>query len=118
MKPHVNCTTRPFAARRRVGRYWTTDSYGAFGNMRRTGLILRDAIPFFQKTVFHIDATAVMIEAYEKACQSLYDVRPSDTVKDLIACRIIEAALTGERNPDTLCESAIQALELTLLDPR
>ena len=75
------------------------------------------AIRFFQKTMFDTDATSVMVDAYEKACRSLDDVRQPDTVKKFIACRIIEAALTGERNPDRLCEHAMHALDLTLLDP-
>jgi len=74
------------------------------------------AISFFRKSMFDIDATTVMVEAYEKACHSLYGVRQSDTVKDFIASRIIEVALIGERNPDRLCERAIQALDFSLLD--
>ena len=45
------------------------------------------AISFFRKTVFDIDATTVMVEAYEKACHLLYGGRQLDTVKDFIASR-------------------------------
>jgi len=68
------------------------------------------AIPFFQKTMFDTDATSVMVEAYEKACQSLDDLAQPDLAKEFVADRIIDLALTGERNPDKLCERAIQAL--------
>ena len=46
--------------------------------------------------------------AYEKACQRLRDVSQPELVQEIIAARIIKAAGTGERDPDKLCERALQ----------
>jgi hypothetical protein len=58
---------------------------------------------------FEGDATAVIMEACEKASQSMLDWGQPDTFKDIIAKRIIELATKGERDPDQLCEQALRS---------
>ena len=67
----------------------------------------------FQKEQFFDDeATRVMGEAYDKARRMLHDSGQPDVVLEVIAKRIIERALTGERSPDELARQALKALGL------
>ena len=61
---------------------------------RRTELL-------FQGAAFGPRATRVMGEAYERVCQSLNDVGQPSIVKEIIARRIVEAAKSGERDPES-----------------
>jgi hypothetical protein len=56
------------------------------------------------------EATAVMMEAFNKACQSLQDWGQPDVITDIVAQRIIEVAEMGERDPEQLCERALKSL--------
>jgi hypothetical protein len=67
-------------------------------------------LPFFRGAAFDYDLTQAMGEAFERACHSLHDLGQPDLVRDIIARRIIEVARRGERDPDELCERALQAL--------
>ena len=69
-------------------------------------------IPFFQDASFDPETTHIMGLAYESACKALRDVGQPAMVKDVIAKRIIDIAKTGERDPNALCERALQALGL------
>jgi hypothetical protein len=52
-----------------------------------------------------------MGEAFDCACRLLHDIGQLDNaLKQVIAKRIIEVARGGERNPNKLCEHALQAL--------
>jgi hypothetical protein len=53
---------------------------------------------------------AAMIEAFDKACQTLHDWGQPDVITGTVAKRIIEAAEMGERDPDQLCERALKTL--------
>jgi hypothetical protein len=69
------------------------------------------AVPFLEAAVFDPTATHAMGEAFDCACRSLHDIGQLDNaVKQAIAKRIIEMARDGERDPNTLCEHALQAL--------
>ncbi len=65
-------------------------------------------LPFFQGTAFEPEVCQGLGEAFERACQSLHDVGQPDIVKEVIAKRIIELARCGERDPERLCEQALQ----------
>jgi hypothetical protein len=67
-------------------------------------------LPFFRGAAFDYDATRAMSEAFDRACHCLYDLGQPDLVREIIARRIIEVARRGERDPDELCERALQAL--------
>ena len=52
-----------------------------------------------------------MGQAFDCACRSLHDIGQLDTtVKEFIAKRIVELARDSERDPNKLCEHALQTL--------
>ena len=53
--------------------------------------------------VFDPAATHVMGEAFDCACRSLRGIGQVDSVREIIAKRIIEVAREGERDPNRLC---------------
>ena len=68
-----------------------------------------DPLPFLQNGTFDSDGTRVMGEAYDKARKMLHDKGQPDVVQEVIARRIVEVAMTGERDPDQLAKRALQA---------
>jgi hypothetical protein len=70
-------------------------------------------LPFVKKadlgTVFDDHATRVMGEAFDAACKDLHDRGQPSIVYGVIATRIIEAARSGERDPNKLKEIALAA---------
>jgi len=59
--------------------------------------------------VFDDHATGVMGEAFDAACKDLRDTGQPDLVYEVIAKRIIEAAKSGERDPEKLRDWALTA---------
>jgi len=57
--------------------------------------------------VFDDRATKVMGEAFDAACKDLHDTGQPDLVYEAIAKRIIEAAKSGERDPEKLRDWAL-----------
>jgi hypothetical protein len=55
-------------------------------------------------------------EAYELACQTLQNIGQLEVDREIIARGILQAAKTGERDANKLCERAI--LGLTAFDYR
>jgi len=60
--------------------------------------------------VFDPAATHVM-EAFDCACRSLRGIGQVDSVREIIAKRIIEVAREGERDPDRLFDYALHGLD-------
>ena len=60
-------------------------------------------------SVFDDYATKVMGEAFDAACKDLHDTGQSSIAYEVIAKRIIEAARSGERDPDKLRDRALTA---------
>jgi hypothetical protein len=58
---------------------------------------------------FDPDVISILAKAYEQALASL-ESPPPQSVRELIAARIIGLARGGERDQHTLCEKAIAAL--------
>jgi hypothetical protein len=75
-------------------------------------------IPFFRDVSFDPDTTHIMGQAFDGACKELHDIAQSDLVKSVIAKRIIEVAKTGERDPNRLCDRALQAFGLRLSESK
>jgi hypothetical protein len=77
-------------------------------------------LPFIRnRTEFDDDATRLMGEAFDAACQNLYEAKspalareidPPMLVREIIAKRIIEAAEKGERDLSRLRAAALAAL--------
>ena len=59
--------------------------------------------------VFDDHATKVMGEAFDAARKDLHDTGQPDLVYEVIAKRIIEAAKSGERDPEKLRDWALTA---------
>jgi hypothetical protein len=68
-----------------------------------------DVVKSFQDTSFDSETTRLMREAFDKACQRLHDATQPELVQQIVAARILKAARDGERDPDKLCERALQA---------
>ena len=63
-----------------------------------------------QNVAFDDTATSAMGEAFDKACKSLRSFGTACTVREIIAKRIVAAAMNGERDPARLHEQALLAL--------
>jgi len=61
---------------------------------------------------FDAETTAFIGEAFDKACKEMRDKRQPDSLQQSIAKRLIEIAARGERDPETMCESALISLGL------
>ena len=71
-------------------------------------------IPFLRDVSFDPDTTHIMGKAFDGACKELHGIGQSDLVKSIIAKRIIQIARNGERDPNRLCQRALQAVGLAL----
>jgi hypothetical protein len=59
--------------------------------------------------VFDNHATKVMGGAFDAACKDLHDTGQPSIVYEVVATRIIEAAKSGERDPEKLRDWALTA---------
>ncbi|HEX2655351.1 MAG TPA: hypothetical protein VHN11_17095 [Xanthobacteraceae bacterium] len=66
--------------------------------------------PSAEVVFFDDEATRVMGEAFDEACNFLVGSPITDILRELIAARIIEVAKTGERDPACLHSRALMAL--------
>jgi hypothetical protein len=57
---------------------------------------------------FDPETRRILGVAFEQVCAALRTGDCDDDVKQAIANKIIELAKTGERNPDLLCEHALE----------
>jgi hypothetical protein len=67
-------------------------------------------LPVFENAVFTPDATGVMGEAFERACQALGGGQIPSALKEIIATRVLEEASAGERDPDRLYAAAFKSM--------
>ena len=65
--------------------------------------------PYLDSFRFDAEAKRVMGIAFEMACIALR-VKRTDPIAEEVAERIIELAKHGERNPDRLCDGALNVL--------
>jgi len=73
-------------------------------------IALSKATDLFERATYDQDVIEIFGQAYEKARKSLHDKGQPAIVQEIIAQRIVAAAKTGERDPDKLCETALNAL--------
>jgi hypothetical protein len=64
--------------------------------------------PFLNSEQFDQETLRILGVAFEQVCVGLRIGECDDDVKQAIANKVIELAKTGERNPDLLCEHALQ----------
>jgi len=67
---------------------------------------------------FDPEAITAMHAAYEQVCAELGLMSKNDSLTEIVAMKIIEAAKNGERNPATMRLSALFALGLMQDDPQ
>jgi hypothetical protein len=65
-----------------------------------------------QKSAFGPEDIQLLATAYEDALRALKLNDRDDPITQLVAKRIIEAAQTGLRDPDSLCATAIKDLKV------
>jgi hypothetical protein len=63
---------------------------------------------FLNSEQFDQETLRILGVAFEQVCVGLRIGECDDDVKQAIANKVIELAKTGERNPDLLCEHALQ----------
>jgi hypothetical protein len=66
--------------------------------------------PFLNGTNFDPDTRRVVGIAFEMTCVALGLVDRGDLANGLVAQQIIELAQRGERDPNRLCETALEIL--------
>ena len=66
--------------------------------------------PFLKDANFDPEHVKAMGKAFDSVLRELHDRGQSSVVREVIAERIIAIANTGERDPDKLCELAMDAL--------
>jgi hypothetical protein len=64
--------------------------------------------PFLNGERFDAETRRILGVALEMSCIALHVGDCADDVRQAIADKIIALAKAGERNPDTLCERALQ----------
>jgi hypothetical protein len=61
---------------------------------------------------FDAEMTALIGQAFDKTCRELHDSGQPESVKEIIAKRIIEAPGRGERDPDRINEAVLNSFGL------
>jgi hypothetical protein len=59
---------------------------------------------------FDAETTAAICQAFDKVCRELHDRGQPESVREIIARRLIAIAGRGERDPDKMCEAALISL--------
>jgi hypothetical protein len=97
----------------------TSDLIFANETERRSGILIFQLLswsslmpirPFLHHIRFDPEATRVMGVAFEMVRAALWFAGRHDLANEIIAERIIELAKAGERNPDLLCERALDEI--------
>ena len=68
--------------------------------------------PFIRDTSFGPEALAAMGDAFDRACEASAQAGEPALVQEVIANCIIMLAKKGERQPQVLCDRALEALGL------
>jgi hypothetical protein len=61
---------------------------------------------------FDAETMGIIGEAFNKACKEMHDKTQPGWFRESIAKRLTEIAARGERDPETMCESALISLGL------
>ena len=80
---------------------------------QKTGSHMATVLQFIRnKSDFDDEATRLMGEAFDATCRGLRDSGQPSLVQEVIAKRIIKAAMKGERDPTRLRKAGLAALGL------
>jgi hypothetical protein len=72
--------------------------------------------PLFHNLSFNPEEVIAMNQAYDLACRTLQNIGQLEVDREIIARGVLQAAGSGERDANILCERAIHGL--TALDYR
>jgi hypothetical protein len=72
--------------------------------------------PLFHNLSFNPEEVIAMNQAYDLACRTLQNIGQLEVDREIIARGVLQAAGSGERDANKLCERAIHGL--TALDYR
>lgn len=64
---------------------------------------------------FEPDDVRVIVQAFNRACLAMNASEDQPSFRELIACKIITNAQTGERDPDRLCAWVVGELRTGLV---
>jgi hypothetical protein len=65
---------------------------------------------FPRLVLFDPEETAAVNQAYDLACQTLQNIGQLEVDREIIARGVLQAARSGERDANKLCERAIHGL--------
>ena len=68
--------------------------------------------PLIRNAAFEPETVAVISDAFDRACAATAQAGEPSLIQPVIATCIIELAKTGERQPQVLCDRALEALGL------
>ena len=71
----------------------------------------------FVRRSFNPDEVAILGQAFDKACQELYDSVQPVSLEEIIAKRLIMIAARGETDPERMCEAALISVGLRPVGP-
>ena len=71
---------------------------------------MSDPNALFQDLSFDPEETAAVNQAYDLACQTLQNIGQLKVDREIIARGVLQAAQSGERDANKLCERAIHGL--------
>jgi hypothetical protein len=67
-------------------------------------------VSYFNGSAFDSQATHAMGEAFDLACSNMRIGGQPEVVREIMAARIIQAARSGERDPNRLAAKAMDAV--------
>src|SRR6476620_9032821 len=79
------------------------------------GVAAMPITPFLNVERFDAETRRILGLALEMSCIALHVGDCADDVRQAIATKIIALAKAGERNPDTLCERALQDIRQAVI---
>ena len=71
---------------------------------------MSDPNQFFRDLSFDRQAVTAVNKAYDLACQTLQNIGQPELDREIIAAKILQAAESGERDANKLCQRAIHGL--------
>ena len=87
--------------------------FAATGSSRLAPLTRRRHVQsqsVFQDLSFDPEAVTAVNKAYDLVCQTLQNIGQPEVDREIIAARILQAAESGERDANKLCQRAIHGL--------
>jgi hypothetical protein len=82
------------------------------GGGTRQGSVTLSVFPLLKNAAFPPEVIHAMVEAFDRACLVLDDGPLPPGLKETIANRVIEVALSGERDPEQYLRAALRGMSI------